>query len=193
MGVHDIWSTSWKTKALSRLPKAQQLVVRCIPHICHFFTQAKFLENEIYTEKRVNYDKLHSKLPILRVNYDKTHSKLPFFRVTSEKIYTGQKNLHGRRPWRPWQIWGMVRWLDWKGQGVNSQKSLIVKSKKRKTDLADIMLTNHHHSWLYSMIVGSMVNYICLDRNVPQERLSNTMMNGNVRKWWWQRVICFLC
>ena len=23
-----------------------------IPHICHFFTQAKFLENKIYTEKR---------------------------------------------------------------------------------------------------------------------------------------------
>ena len=40
-----------------------------------FFTQAKFLENEIYTVKRVNYDKLHSKLPI--------------FRVKSEKIYTG--------------------------------------------------------------------------------------------------------
>ena len=47
-----------------------------IPHICHFFTQAKFLENKINTEKRVNYDKLHSKLPI--------------FRVKSVKIYTGQ-------------------------------------------------------------------------------------------------------
>jgi len=39
-----------------------------------FFTQAKFLEDKIYTEKRVNYDKLHSKLPILRVNYNKLHS-----------------------------------------------------------------------------------------------------------------------
>ena len=39
-----------------------------------FFTQAKFLENEIYTEKRVNYDKLNSKLPIL-----------------SLKIFTSQK------------------------------------------------------------------------------------------------------
>ena len=29
-----------------------------IPHICHFFTHTKFLENKIYTEKRVNYDKL---------------------------------------------------------------------------------------------------------------------------------------
>ena len=26
-----------------------------IPHICHFFTHAKFLENKIHTEKRVNY------------------------------------------------------------------------------------------------------------------------------------------
>ena len=61
-----------------------------IPHICHFFTQVKFLENKINTEKRVNYDKLHSKLPILRVNYDKLHSKLPTFCVKSVKIYTGQ-------------------------------------------------------------------------------------------------------
>ena len=28
-----------------------------IPHICHFFTQARFLENKIYTEECVNYDK----------------------------------------------------------------------------------------------------------------------------------------
>ena len=42
-------------------------VVTSIPHICHFFTQAKFLESKIYTEKHVNYDKLHSKLPIFRV------------------------------------------------------------------------------------------------------------------------------
>ena len=32
---------------------------------------------------------------------------MPNFRVKSVKIYTGQKNLHGRRLWRPWQIWGM--------------------------------------------------------------------------------------
>ena len=62
-----------------------------IPHICHFFTQANFLENKIYTEKRVNFDKVHSKLPILRVNYDKLHSKLPIFCVKSVKIYTRQK------------------------------------------------------------------------------------------------------
>ena len=72
-----------------------------IPHICHFFTQAKFLENKIYTKKRINYDKLHSKLPILRINYDKLHSKLPIFCVTSEKIYTGQKKFTRALPVAP--------------------------------------------------------------------------------------------
>ena len=66
-----------------------------------FFTQAKFLENKIYTEKRVNYDKLHSKLPILRVNYDKLHSKLPIFCVKSLKIYTGQKKFTWAPPVAP--------------------------------------------------------------------------------------------
>ena len=33
---------------------------------------------------------------------------MPIYCVKSVKIYTGQKNLHGRRPWRPWQIWGMI-------------------------------------------------------------------------------------
>ena len=32
--------------------------------------------------------------PKKRVNYDEIHSKLPIFRVKSVKIYTGQKNLH---------------------------------------------------------------------------------------------------
>ena len=44
-----------------------------------FFTQAKFLENKIYTEKRVNYDKIHRKLPIFLRYYGKIHSKLPIF------------------------------------------------------------------------------------------------------------------
>ena len=38
-----------------------------IPHICHFFTRTKFLENKIYTEKNVNYDNIHRKLPIVCV------------------------------------------------------------------------------------------------------------------------------
>ena len=45
------------------------------------------MENEIYTEKRVNYDKLHSKLPI--------------FRVKSVKIYTGQKKIYTGIPVAP--------------------------------------------------------------------------------------------
>ena len=59
-----------------------------IAHISHnrhtylifviFFTQAKFLENKIYTE-------------IYTVYCQFTHSKLPIFRVKSVKIYTGQK------------------------------------------------------------------------------------------------------
>ena len=57
-------------------------------HICHFFTQAKFLENKIYTE-------------IYTVNCQ-------FSAFNLKKITPTKKNLHGRRPWRPWQISGMV-------------------------------------------------------------------------------------
>ena len=56
-------------------------------YLSFFFTQTKFLENKICTEKRVNYDKLHIKLPILRVNYDKLHSKLPILRVNYDKLH----------------------------------------------------------------------------------------------------------
>ena len=37
----------------------QRLAKKCqsIPDICNFFTQTRFLENKIYTEERVNYDK----------------------------------------------------------------------------------------------------------------------------------------
>ena len=65
------------------------------------FTQAKFLENKIYTEKRVNYDKIHSKLPFFLRYYSKIHSKLPIFRVKSVKIYTGQKKFTRAPPVAP--------------------------------------------------------------------------------------------
>ena len=32
---------------------------------------------------------------------------MPIFCFKSVKIYTGQKNLHWRRQWRQWQLWGM--------------------------------------------------------------------------------------
>ena len=60
-----------------------------------FFTRAKFLENEIYTEKR----------QFFALNL----SKMPIFRVKSVKIYTGQKKFTRIYPWDPWQIWGMGR------------------------------------------------------------------------------------
>ena len=45
---------------------------RCIPHICHFFTRAKFLENKIYTEKtrklRQNTQKIANFFALLRQN-----------------------------------------------------------------------------------------------------------------------------
>ena len=74
-----------------------QILYDPIPHVCHFFTQANFLENKDYTEKRVNYDKLHSKLPILRINY----GKLPIFCVKSLKIYNGQKKFTRAPPVAP--------------------------------------------------------------------------------------------
>ena len=59
-----------------------------IPHICHFFTQAKFFENKIYTKKR------HF-LPIFANLHRNLHQKTlifsPIFCVESVKIYTGQK------------------------------------------------------------------------------------------------------
>ena len=45
-----------------------------------FFTLAKFLENKIYTKNRVNYDKIHSKLPFFALNMSKF--------TPARKIYT---------------------------------------------------------------------------------------------------------
>ena len=52
-----------------------------------------------YTVKFFGEWNLHQESPIFRV---KSVNKMPIFRVKSVKIYTGQKNLHGSRPWRPW-------------------------------------------------------------------------------------------
>ena len=81
-----------------------------------FFTQAKFSENKIHTKKRVNYDKLHSKLPILRVNYDKLHSKLPIFGIKYVKTYTGQFFLHRHRHMR----YESPRWIGSKELSLNT-------------------------------------------------------------------------
>ena len=39
------------------LQEVAQIGMTPIPDICLFFTQTRFLENKIYTEERVNYDK----------------------------------------------------------------------------------------------------------------------------------------
>ena len=77
------------------------MCVPIIPHICHFFTHAKFLENKIYTEKRVNYDKYGIIICDYLEGVNSLHSKLPIFCVTSEKIYTGQKKFTRAPPVAP--------------------------------------------------------------------------------------------
>ena len=72
-----------------------------------FFTQTKFLENEIYTEKTRKLRQNTQKIANFLLYYGKIHSKLPIFRVKSVKIYTGQKKFTRVCPWRPWQISGM--------------------------------------------------------------------------------------
>ena len=76
------------------MPNYNWTKIDFIPHICHFFTHAKFLENKIYTE-------------IYTVNCQFTqlianlHSKLPIFRVKSVEIYTGQKKFTRAPPVAP--------------------------------------------------------------------------------------------
>ena len=59
-----------------------------IPDICHFFYTGK-----IFGEENLHQN-LHSKLPIYTVNCQ-------FFALNLKKFTPGEKNLHGRRPWRP--------------------------------------------------------------------------------------------
>ena len=50
-----------------------------IPHICHFFTQAKFFENKIYTEKRQFLPIFRQFLPIYTEICTKKRQFLPIF------------------------------------------------------------------------------------------------------------------
>ena len=56
-----------------------------------FFTQTKFLENKIFTEKTRKLRQNTQKIANFLRYYGKIHSILPIFRVKSVKIYTGQK------------------------------------------------------------------------------------------------------
>ena len=55
-----------------------------------FFTQAKFLENKIFTEKTRKLRQNTQKIANFLRYYGKIHSKLPIFRLKSVKIYTSQ-------------------------------------------------------------------------------------------------------
>ena len=84
-------------------------------------------------KKRVNYDKIHKKLPIFLRYYGKIHSKLPIFRVKSVKIYTGQKNFTREFSWHSWQIWGMLRSRYIKME-MHELRSRCIKIKMRNWD-----------------------------------------------------------
>jgi len=87
---------------------AAEKCLKSIPFICHFFTQTKFLENKIYTEKTRKLRQNTQKIANFLRYYGKIHSKLPIFCVKSVKIYTGQKKITRIYSWRSWQISGMV-------------------------------------------------------------------------------------
>ena len=69
-------------------------------YLSFFFTQAKFLENKIYTEKTGKLRQNTQKIANFLRYYGKIHSKLPIFRVKSVKIYTGQKKFTRIYSWR---------------------------------------------------------------------------------------------
>ena len=54
----DCWLFFFLVLKLLQLKKISlYLAASIIPHICHFFTQAKILDRKFYTEERVNYGK----------------------------------------------------------------------------------------------------------------------------------------
>ena len=61
-------------------------------YLSFFLHEQNFWRIKFTPKKRVNYDKIHRKLPNLRY-YGKIHSKLTIFRVKSVKNYTGQTNM----------------------------------------------------------------------------------------------------
>ena len=81
---HTMMKISWMFSNWSITNLLMSLVWRQSIHdhtwyLSFLFTQAKFLENKIYTKKRVNYDKIHSKLPIFCVITAKYTVNCQFF------------------------------------------------------------------------------------------------------------------
>ena len=59
-----------------------------------FFTRAKFLEKKLTPKKRVNYDKIHSKLPIFCVITAKYTVNFQIFTLNLKKFTPAKNNLH---------------------------------------------------------------------------------------------------
>ena len=76
-------------------------VLRQTPYLIfvNFFTQAKFLEDKIYTEKTRKLRQNTKKIANFLRYYGKIHSKLPIFRDKSVKIHTGQKKFIREFSW----------------------------------------------------------------------------------------------
>ena len=76
--------TSIETFSVPTLSRREDSYLRLIPHICHFFTRAKFLENKIYTK-------------IYTVNCQ----------FLALKFVPAKKKFTRVFPWLLWQIWGI--------------------------------------------------------------------------------------
>ena len=77
---HTAISKMWTIcKRVMRKFNCSWLLLRDVPHICHFFTRAKVLENKIYTEKTRKLRQNTQKIANFLCYYGKIHSKLPSF------------------------------------------------------------------------------------------------------------------
>ena len=82
----------------------------CLTHTWYFsffLHEQKFWRMKFTPKKRVNYDKIHKKLPIFCIITAKYTVNCQFFALNLKKIYTCQKNLHWRRRPRRRQLSGM--------------------------------------------------------------------------------------
>ena len=83
--------------------------LRKSPHLIFviFLRGQNFWRIKFTPKKGVNYDKIHSKLPIFCVITAKYTVNCQIFALNLKKIYTGQKKFTWEFSWLSWQIWGM--------------------------------------------------------------------------------------
>ena len=74
---------------------------------------------------------LHRKMRKFAVNCQ-------YFALHLKKFTLAKKNLHGRRPWRPWQIWGMH--FSWE-RTQNSERNM----KQNSVEIRHICIVNRIH------------------------------------------------